>query len=40
MRRRVTSLSQASAFVTLNAELVREVEGLVPTATIDALRTA
>ncbi len=31
---------QADAFVTLNAELAREVEGLVPTATIDALRTA
>ena len=31
---------QADAFVTLNAELARRVEGIVPTATIDALRTA
>ncbi len=30
---------QADALVTRNAELAREVEGLVPTATIDALRT-
>jgi predicted nucleic acid-binding protein len=30
---------QADAFVTLDAELARRVEGLVPTATIDALRT-
>jgi predicted nucleic acid-binding protein len=31
---------QADALVTLNAELTRQVEGIVPTATIDALRTA
>jgi indolepyruvate ferredoxin oxidoreductase alpha subunit len=31
---------QADAFVTLNAELARQVEGVVPTATIEALRTA
>jgi predicted nucleic acid-binding protein len=31
---------QADAFVTLNAELARSVEGIVPTAKIDALRTA
>ena len=31
---------QADAFVTLNADLARQVEGIVPTATIDALRTA
>jgi predicted nucleic acid-binding protein len=31
---------QADAFVTLDAELARRVEGVVPTATIDALRTA
>jgi predicted nucleic acid-binding protein len=31
---------QADAFVTLDAELARQVEGVVPTATIDALRTA
>jgi predicted nucleic acid-binding protein len=30
---------QADAFVTTNAELARRVEGIVPTATIDALRT-
>ncbi len=30
---------QADAFVTLDAELARRVEGVVPTATIDALRT-
>jgi predicted nucleic acid-binding protein len=29
---------QADAFVTLDAELARRVEGVVPTATIDALR--
>jgi predicted nucleic acid-binding protein len=29
---------QADAFVTLDAELARQVEGIVPTATIDALR--
>jgi predicted nucleic acid-binding protein len=28
---------QADAFVTLDAELARQVEGLVPTATIDAV---
>jgi predicted nucleic acid-binding protein len=31
---------QADAFVTLNAELARRVDGIVPTATIDALLTA
>ena len=31
---------QADAFVTLNAELARRVEGIVPTATIESLRTA
>src|SRR5436309_1414529 len=31
---------QADAFVTLDAELSRRVEGIVPIATIDALRTA
>jgi predicted nucleic acid-binding protein len=31
---------QADAFVTLDLELARRVEGLVPTATIDALQTA
>ena len=31
---------QADAFVTLNNDLARRVEGVVPTATIDALRTA
>jgi predicted nucleic acid-binding protein len=31
---------QADAFVTLDAELARRVHGIVPTATIDALRTA
>jgi predicted nucleic acid-binding protein len=30
---------QADAFVTLDAELARRVEGIVPTATIDALRS-
>lgn len=30
---------QADAFVTLDAELARRVEGIVPTATIDALLT-
>jgi predicted nucleic acid-binding protein len=30
---------QADAFVTLDAELARRVEGVVPTASIDALRT-
>jgi predicted nucleic acid-binding protein len=29
---------QADAFVTLDAELARQVEGIVPTSTIDALR--
>ena len=31
---------QAEAFVTLDAELAQQVEGVVPTATIDALGTA
>ena len=31
---------QADAFVTLDAELARRVQGTVPTATIEALRTA
>ena len=31
---------QADAFVTLDADLARRVEGIVPTATIDALRAA
>jgi predicted nucleic acid-binding protein len=31
---------QADALVTLDAELARRVEGIVPTATIDALRRA
>ncbi len=31
---------QADAFVTMDAELARRVEGIVPTATIEALRTA
>jgi predicted nucleic acid-binding protein len=31
---------QADAFVTLDAALARRVEGIVPTATIEALRTA
>jgi predicted nucleic acid-binding protein len=35
----VTQL-QADAFVTLDAELARRVEGIVSTATIEALRTA
>ena len=30
---------QADAFVTLDAELARRVEGVVPTATVEALRT-
>jgi predicted nucleic acid-binding protein len=30
---------QADAFVTLDSELARQVEGIVPTATIEALRT-
>jgi predicted nucleic acid-binding protein len=30
---------QADAFVTLDSELARRAEGVVPTATIDALRT-
>jgi predicted nucleic acid-binding protein len=30
---------QADAFVTLDAELARKVEGIVPTATIEALRS-
>ncbi|MGH9364306.1 MAG: hypothetical protein ACRD1B_03445 [Thermoanaerobaculia bacterium] len=31
---------QADAFVTLDAELARRVEAIVPTATIEALQTA
>ena len=31
---------QADAFVTLDSELARRVEGIVPTATVQALRTA
>ena len=31
---------QADAFVTMDAELARRVEGIVPTATIEALQTA
>jgi predicted nucleic acid-binding protein len=31
---------QADAFVTLDAELARRAKGIVPTETIDALRTA
>ena len=31
---------QADAFVTLDAELARRVQGVVPVATIEALRTA
>ena len=31
---------QADAFVTLDAELARRLEGIVPTATIQALQTA
>jgi predicted nucleic acid-binding protein len=31
---------QADAFVTLDAELARRVEGIVPTTTIEALRAA
>jgi predicted nucleic acid-binding protein len=31
---------QADAFVTLNAELARRVEGIIPTATVEALQTA
>ena len=31
---------QADAFVTLDADLARQVEGIVPTATIEALQTA
>ena len=31
---------QADAFVTLDSELARQVEGIVPTATIEALQTA
>jgi len=30
---------QADAFVTLDAKLARRVEGIVPTATVEALRT-
>jgi predicted nucleic acid-binding protein len=31
---------QADAFVTLDANLARQVEGIVPTATVEALQTA
>jgi predicted nucleic acid-binding protein len=31
---------QGDAFVTLDADLARRVEGIVPTATVEALRTA
>jgi predicted nucleic acid-binding protein len=31
---------QADALVTLDGELVRRVEGIVPTASLDAVRTA
>jgi len=31
---------QADAFITLDRELARRVEGIVPTATVEALRTA
>jgi predicted nucleic acid-binding protein len=31
---------QADAFVTLDADLARRVEGIVPTATVEALQTA
>jgi predicted nucleic acid-binding protein len=31
---------QADAFITLDAELARRAEGIVPTATIEALQTA
>jgi predicted nucleic acid-binding protein len=31
---------QADAFVTLDTELARQVDGIVPTATIEALQTA
>ena len=31
---------QADAFITLDTKLARRVEGIVPTATIEALRTA
>jgi predicted nucleic acid-binding protein len=31
---------QADAFVTLDADLARQAEGIVPTATIDALQSA
>jgi predicted nucleic acid-binding protein len=31
---------QADTFVTLDSELARRVEGIVPTATVEALRTA
>ncbi len=34
------TLLQADAFVTLDAELARRVEGIVATATIESLRTA
>jgi len=31
---------QGEAFVTMNADLLRRIEGIVPTMTIEALRTA
>ena len=34
------TLLHADAFVTLDAELARRVDGIVPTATIEALQTA
>jgi predicted nucleic acid-binding protein len=34
------TLLQADAFVTLDADLARQVEGVAPTATIEALQTA
>jgi predicted nucleic acid-binding protein len=34
------TLLQADAFVTLDADLARRAEGVVPTATIEALQTA
>jgi hypothetical protein len=34
------TLLQADAFATLNADLAQQVDGIVPTATIEALQTA
>ena len=34
------TLLQADAFVTMDSDLARRVEGIVPTATIEALQTA